>query len=119
MHYRIARMAAFAGALLAAACSESATPAQPTTPAMARVRGGFEVWIIDQSGTQPGNPNGYGGTLHIFDGSSLMGTAAASAQPIERIDLASLKDGVCQATGKVPVRPHMVQFNQAHTHAIL
>ena len=119
MHQRIARTASFLGALLAAACSESATPAQPTSPKATHLHGGFEVWIIDQSGTQPGNPNGYGGTLNIFEGPSLMGGAAASARPIARIDLAPLKDGVCQATGKVPVRPHMVLFNNDHTHAIV
>ena len=48
-----------------------------------------------------------------------MGTAAASAQPIARIDLTPLKDGLCQPTGKAPVRPHMILFNRDHTHAVL
>jgi hypothetical protein len=104
--------------LFIAGCSDASTSAQ--APNAAQVSpGGFEVWIVDQSGTQPGTPNGYGGTLHIFEGSSLMGSSAASAQPIERIDLAPLKDGVCAATGKIPVRPHMVLFNRTHSHAIL
>ena len=81
--------------------------------------GKFEVWIVDQSGTQPGAPSGYGGTLHIFEGTKLMGESASSATPIESIDLAPLKDGVCAATGKNPVRPHMILFNKEHTHAIL
>jgi hypothetical protein len=119
MHYRIARTAALAGSLLAAACAESSTPAQPPRASPALARAGFEVWVIDQSGTQPGSPSGYGGTLHIFEGSTLMGSSAPSAQPIARIDLASLKDGVCQATGKIPIRPHMVLFNRDHTHAIV
>jgi len=119
MHHGITRVGALMGLLLATACSESATSAQPTKVTASLGRGGFEVWILDQSGTQPGNASGYGGTLHIFEGSSLMGTAAASAQPVARIDLAPLKDGVCQATGKIPVRPHMIQFNREETHAIV
>src|SRR5688500_3582095 len=119
MHHRIPRSATLLGALLATACSEASTTALPARATTTLGRGGFEVWIIDQSGTQLGNPSGYGGTLHVFEGSSLMGAAAASAQPIARIDLASLKDGVCQATGKVPVRPHMILFNREHTHAIV
>jgi hypothetical protein len=120
MHRPVAARLALAGSLLAAACSDNPSrPVQPSSVARAVANGGFEVWILDQSGTQPGNPSGYGGTLHIFEGSSLMGAAAANAQPIDRIDLAPLKDGVCQATGKVPVRPHMIMFNREHTHAIV
>ena len=104
--------------LSVAGCSEASTGAQPSGSAQV-APGGFEVWVVDQSGTQPGTPSGYGGTLHIFEGASLMGDAAASAEPIDRIDLAPLKDGVCQATGKVPVRPHMLLFNREHTHAVL
>lgn len=115
------RYALAALALCGSACSEASTSAH-TRSASAAVQAapsGFEVWIVDQSGTQPGNPSGYGGTLHIFEGSSLMGAAAASAEPIERIDLAPLGGGICQATGKTPVRPHMILFNRDHTHAIL
>jgi hypothetical protein len=119
MRYPVATRAALVGSLIAAvACDDTSTPAQPESLASV-ANGGFEVWILDQSGTEPGNPSGYGGTLHVFEGSSLMGASAPKAQPIARIDLAPLKDGVCQATGKVPVRPHMVMFNRDHTHAIV
>jgi hypothetical protein len=102
-----------------AACTEPS----PTTAGLAsalrlelpQANGGFEVWIVDQSDTRAG----YGGTLHIFEGSDLMGSAAASARPIQRVDLAELKDGVCAATAKNPVRPHMLLFNREHTHAVL
>src|SRR5688572_9574213 len=100
--------------LLTAACSDASTTAQAR-----EANGGFEVWIDDQSGTQPGTPSGYGGTLHIFEGSSLMGASASSATPIASIDLAPLKDGVCAATAKNPVRPHMILFNKENTHGIL
>ncbi len=77
--------------------------------------GGFEVWVADQSDTRPG----FGGTLHIFNGADLMGRDASKAEPITRLDLAWLREGVCAATGKNPVRPHMLRFNEAQTHAIL
>jgi hypothetical protein len=48
-----------------------------------------------------------------------MGESAASATPIASIDLAPLKDGVCAATGKNPVRPHMILFNKEFTHGIM
>ena len=104
--------------LIASACTDASTAAQ-APGASRQANSGFEVWILDQSGTQPATPNGYGGTLHIFEGSSLMGGSAASATPIASIDLAPLKDGVCAATGKNPVRPHMILFNKEFTHGIM
>jgi hypothetical protein len=81
-----------------------------------QARGGFEVWLLDQSDT-PGLS--HGGTLYIWEGSDLMGHNAGDAQPIDRVDLSSLAAGACAATGKNPVRPHMILFNQEHTHAIV
>lgn len=107
--------------LFAAACSAETSVDAQQSDASGNIAdaGNFEVWIVDQSGTQPGTPSGYGGTLHIFDGPSLMGASADKAEPTDRIDLAPLRDGICRETGKVPVRPHMVLFNREHTHAIL
>jgi DNA-binding beta-propeller fold protein YncE len=116
MHHRCALAALVL--CLAPACTDGSTLALALDAASSG-QAGFEVWIADQSGTQPGTPNGYGGTLHIFDGPHLMGSAAAQARPVARIDLAPLKDGVCQATGKAPVRPHMILFNREYTHAVL
>jgi hypothetical protein len=77
---------------------------------------GFEVWIADQSDTRPG----FGGQLLIYEGSGLKGPAAAKAQPIGRLDLGAETADLCRArTGRNPVRPHMVQFNTGHTHAVL
>src|SRR5688572_25702320 len=115
MFYRVATAMTF---LIASACTDASTAAQ-APGASRQANSGFEVWILDQSGTQPATPNGYGGTLHIFEGSSLMGGSAASATPIASIDLAPLKDGVCAATGKNPVRPHMILFNKEFTHGIM
>jgi hypothetical protein len=76
----------------------------------------FEVWIADQSDTRPG----FGGQLLIYDGPDLMGNAAEKATPVSRVDLGARTAEMClTATGSNPVRPHMVLFNQEHTHAIV
>ena len=105
----------FAMTLLVACAEPTPTTSEVQAEAVPDQAASFEVWLVDQSDTRPG----YGGTLHIFDGADLMGNAAAAAQPTARIDLAALKDGVCAATAKNPVRPHMLLFNREHTHAVL
>jgi hypothetical protein len=76
----------------------------------------FEVWLVDQSNSV----DTYGGRIHIYQGSSLMGSAAANANPIETIDLGAGTAALCLAsTGANPVRPHMVLFNSTHSHAVL
>jgi hypothetical protein len=76
----------------------------------------FEVWIADQSDTRPG----FGGQLLIYEGSDLMGNNAAKAKPIRRLDLGAETAALCvAATGRSPVRPHMILFNKEHTQAIL
>lgn len=79
-------------------------------------RGGFEVWLADQSDTRPG----HGGQILIYEGSDLMGNAATKARPTVRLDLGEATSDLCRATtGRSPVRPHMLLFNHDHTHAIL
>ena len=79
-------------------------------------KGGFEVWIADQSDTRPG----FGGQLLIYEGSDLTGRKAARARPIVRLDLGAATADLCRAaTGRNPVRPHMILFNNEHTHAVL
>jgi hypothetical protein len=76
----------------------------------------FEVWIADQSDTRPG----FGGQLLVYEGSDLMGRSAARATPRVRLDLGAETADLCRsATGRNPVRPHMVLFNNEHTHAIV
>jgi hypothetical protein len=80
------------------------------------VQRSFEVWIADQSDTR----QGYGGQLLIYEGSDLMGNAAERAQPLVRMDLGAETSELCfKTTGRRPVRPHMVLFNNEQTHAIL
>lgn len=77
--------------------------------------GDFEVWLADQSDTRPG----HGGQLLIFDGARLR-FGAYDAGPVARIDLAEGTAELCrQQTGRNPVRPHMVLFNEQQTHAIV
>src|SRR5688500_5914862 len=77
--------AALRGLLLAtalAACSDRPLPTPPAAPVAARSSTAgsdtrpFEVWLVDQSNS-PGRA--YGGSIRVFDGSDLMGTAAARA----------------------------------------
>ena len=92
--------------------AQDASQAFHSTPG----KGGFEVWIADQSDTRPG----FGGQLLIYDGSRLMGKHAANARPIARLDLGAATADLCRAaTGRNPVRPHMILFNNEHTHAVL
>jgi hypothetical protein len=106
-------------ALVVAAAAGSSMSAQTGDRAgspEAAHKDGFEVWIADQSDTRPG----FGGQLLIFDGDDVMGHDAAKATPAVRLDLGAQTADLCRAaTGRNPVRPHMLQFNQLHTHAIL
>lgn len=74
-----------------------------------------EVWLVDQSNSAGKT---YGGTIAIFDGKALRVDAANA--PREIIDLGSATADKCfAATGANPVRPHMLVFNLANTHAAL
>ncbi|MFB9966830.1 hypothetical protein [Sinosporangium siamense] len=67
------------------------------------------MWLVDQSDT---NGLTYGGTVHIYRG--------ARAVPTQTIDLGAATSTLCQArTGRNPVRPHMIVFNQKNTHAAI
>jgi DNA-binding beta-propeller fold protein YncE len=78
---------------------------------------GYEVWVVDQSDTRGQN---HGGTLYVFAGRDLPGPASASPAPASVVDLGGETAALCRdRTGANPVRPHMVLFNGAQTHAIL
>ena len=77
---------------------------------------GFEVWIADQSDTRPG----YGGQILIYEGARLYGKHPEQATPAVRLDLGGATADLCRAaTGRNPVRPHMVVFNREQSHAVL
>lgn len=106
---------------LVAAAALSGCVASGTTRTGASLQNGpdtrpFEVWIADQSDTRPG----YGGQLLIYDGRDLMGTVPADTPPAVRMDLGAETADLCRAaTGRNPVRPHMILFNTGQTHAIV
>ncbi|WP_437736343.1 hypothetical protein [Sorangium sp. So ce1335] len=77
----------------------------------------FEVWAVDQSNTSGLT---YGGTLYIYNGQSLTGAHGVQQVASEVIDLGGETATLCfEQTGANPVRPHMLFFNAAHTHAVL
>jgi hypothetical protein len=79
-------------------------------------RNAYEVWAIDQSNS-PGLA--YGGTLYVWPDERFEKKRFADAAP-EKIDLGGAVASLClQKTGANPVRPHMLAFNTAQTHAII
>jgi hypothetical protein len=100
-----------AAGLLVAATAGTLARANPPAPQGER----FEVWIADQSDTRAG----FGGQLLIYQGADLAGPGAAKATPL-RVDLGAETADLCRtSTGSNPVRPHMVLFNTAHSHAVI
>jgi DNA-binding beta-propeller fold protein YncE len=58
--------------------------------------------------------------LYIFAGRDLPGTVTVTPKPASVVDLGGDTAALCrERTGANPVRPHMVLFNRAHTHAML
>jgi DNA-binding beta-propeller fold protein YncE len=95
-------------ATAAASCGWAEDPIDPEP---------FDVWVVDQSDS-PGLT--HGGTVYVYDGAGLNAKAAAGAEPKLRIDLGDATSALCQTrTGAMPVRPHMIRFNEAQTHAII
>jgi hypothetical protein len=93
--------------LLTAACHRDGTPAASVD---------HEVWLLDQSDS-PGQA--HGGTIHVFDSAELE-RSGSGATAKRRIDLGGATAVLCvERTGDPPVRPHMIQFNENHTHAII
>lgn len=84
------------------------------TPAGAR---DFEVWLVDQSNSFGKT---HGGRIFIYEGADLDGAKAAPAKPLDVLDLSASTTELCMTqTGALPVRPHMLSFNPAHSHAVL
>ncbi|GIL48172.1 hypothetical protein Vafri_4862 [Volvox africanus] len=74
----------------------------------------YEVWIVDQADSNNGTALiGYGGYIHIFNNSDFN-------RPHDIVDLGAETAQLCfQRTGAYPVRPHMLLFNLAGSHASL
>src|SRR5688572_242805 len=79
--------------------------------------GKYEVWAIDQSNS---SGKAFGGAIYIWDGHDLEKKNQAAAAAAEQIDLSGAAAALCfSKTGLNPVRPHMIYFNAAQTHAIV
>ncbi|MGP3959864.1 hypothetical protein ACTWPT_28020 [Nonomuraea sp. 3N208] len=79
-------------------------------------RDSYEIWLVDQSDT---NGLTHGGTVHVYDGGDVTRRLSA-ARPTGVIDLGGATSSLClSSTGRNPVRPHMIVFNKADTHAAL
>jgi hypothetical protein len=101
------------GALLAVAAL--ALVLALTGGAGAGKKASYEVWTVDQSNT---NGTAGGGALYVYDGAALERRGGAAVP--ERIDLGGAVTSLClEQTGTAPVRPHMILFNKANSHAVL
>jgi hypothetical protein len=77
----------------------------------------YEVWAIDQSNS---TGRAYGGTLYIWNGHDLENKHRAGSARQEVIDLGGAAADLCfQATGAVPVRPHMMSVSPPQSHVII
>ncbi|MEV4381586.1 hypothetical protein [Streptosporangium sp. NPDC049644] len=85
-------------------------------PPQAQAGKSYEVWLVDQSNT---DGLSYGGTVNVYSGAEVT-RRLSDARPVHVIDLSGATSSLCLAsTGSVPVRPHMLVFNKADTHAAL
>jgi DNA-binding beta-propeller fold protein YncE len=69
----------------------------------------FELWVVDQADADKG-----GSKIYIYPGEGL-GKTQFAGQP-EVVDLTQASQGIGAGSG---VRPHLLLFNQNHSHAIL
>jgi DNA-binding beta-propeller fold protein YncE len=94
--------------------------AGPVTGAFTNVskRDRHEVWLVDQSNTDPASSPSFGGRIHIFDGGELRTDPASAGAEV--VELSAGTADLCRSTtGANPVRPHMIYFNSTQSHAVL
>src|SRR5256886_236460 len=95
-------------AILVASCGGRG--AAPTTaPSPSPALPSYELWVVDQAETTPTG----GGTLYIYKGADLKGTAPA---PAYAVNLGEAALGVGDGIGK---HGHSITFNPAMTHAVI
>ena len=97
-------------ALVASACGGSAVAPSASAPRPSpTTTQSFELWVVDQAETTPTA----GGTLYIYKGEDLRGSAPA---PAYTVNLGEAALGVGDGAGK---HGHSITFNPAMTHAII
>jgi DNA-binding beta-propeller fold protein YncE len=95
-------------AILIASCGGTAA-APSTAPTASPAPPSYELWVVDQAETTPTG----GGTLYIYKGADLKGTAPA---PAYTVNLGEAALGVGDGIGK---HGHSIAFNPAMTHAVI
>ena len=95
-------------AILVASCGGRAA-APSTAPSPSPAPPSYELWVVDQAETTPTG----GGTLYIYKGADLKGTAPA---PAYAVNLGEAALGVGDGIGK---HGHSITFNPAMTHAVI
>ncbi|GAT70661.1 cell surface glycoprotein [Planomonospora sphaerica] len=76
----------------------------------------YEVWLVDQSDSAG---RSHGGNIHVYAGDDVTRDLSGT-QPAHVVDLGGETSSLCEvSTGALPVRPHMIVFNKAETHAAL
>jgi len=95
-------------AILVASCGGRAA-APSTAPSPSPAPPSYELWVVDQAETTPTG----GGTLYIYKGADLKGTAPA---PGYAVNLGEAALGVGDGIGK---HGHSITFNPAMTHAVI
>jgi DNA-binding beta-propeller fold protein YncE len=95
-------------AILVASCGGRAA-APSTAPSPSAAPPSYELWVADQAETTPTG----GGTLYIYKGADLKGTAPA---PAYAVNLGEAALGVGDGVGK---HPHSITFNPTLTHAVI
>ena len=106
----------------AVACQDSKNAPDPIIPeeiasGTASPLSSFEVWAVDQSGTNAGPTYDTGGLIYIWNGAAISGNAA-EATP----DIIDLVVAASEANCDAPKKPHMLLANHTSpdpTHLIL
>src|SRR5687768_10956662 len=97
------------GIMLGVAMVAGLLPAGLTAAPAEQVAPGYELWAVDQADAANG-----GAKLFIWRGDQLGGATPGGAPEV--VDLQAAATGVGDGPG---VRPHLLLFNNNHSHGIL
>lgn len=95
---------------IACAGAPSAGPSAPAVSPSAAKAADYEVWVLDQAETSPAG----GGTISVYRGADLAGSAAPAAA--YTVNLAEAATGVGDGPGK---QPHSLAFDPTNSHAVI
>lgn len=95
---------------IACAGAPGAGPSAPAVSPSAAKAADYEVWVLDQAETSPAG----GGTISVYRGADLAGSAAPAAA--YTVNLAEAATGVGDGPGK---QPHSLAFDPTNSHAVI